>query len=270
MAPCSSAGATSAGSDVWRAAIAILSAELLVEVVRSVVIDHSMGVDTIALAAMVGSLALDQELAGIVVGLMFAGGSALEDVASSRARRELTALVQRAPKTAQLQRGDRIEPVPVEQVRTGDVVIVRTGDVVPVDGTVESDEAVLDTSALTGEPLPETVTAGMPVLSGAANAGPPFELRATRPAAEGAYAALVRLVEQAQAEKAPFVRMADRYAGFFLPLALLVAALAWAASGDPDPRARGDRRGDPVSTDPRSANRPRIRVIPGGARGRDR
>ena len=188
------------------------------EVVRSVVIDHSMGVDTIALAAMVGSLALDQELAGIVVGLMFAGGSALEDVASSRARRELTALVQRAPKTAQLQRGDRIEPVPVEQVRTGDVVIVRTGDVVPVDGTVESDEAVLDTSMLTGEPLPETVHAGMPVLSAAR----PMRdtVRAPRHPDRGrsAYAALVRLVEQAQAVARAVCADGDRYAGFFLPL----------------------------------------------------
>ena len=61
----------------------------------------------------------------------------------------------------------------------------------------------------------------MPVLSGTANAGAPFEVRADRPAAESAYAALVRLVEQAQAQRAPFVRMADRYAGFFLPATLL-------------------------------------------------
>lgn len=87
------AGASSAGSAVWGGAVAILAAELLFEVAHTLVIDHHMGVDTIALVAMVGSLALGQELAGIVVGLMFAGGSALEDVASSRARRELTALI---------------------------------------------------------------------------------------------------------------------------------------------------------------------------------
>ncbi len=226
------AGADRAGHDVWAAAVAILAAELLVEVGRTVLIDHHMGVDTIALVAMIGSLALGQELAGIVVGLMFTGGSALEDVASSRARRELTTLVQRAPKIAQLRRGDTVEPVAVEQVQPGDIVLVRTGEVVPVDGTVLSGEAVLDTTTLTGEPLPETIGAGMPVLSGSANAGSPFELRATSAAAESAYAALVRLVEQAQAQRAPFVRMADRYAGFFLPATLLVAALAWALSGD--------------------------------------
>jgi heavy metal translocating P-type ATPase len=226
-------GMSQAGSMVWAVAVAILSAELLVEVGRTVLVEHHMGVDTIALVAMVGSLALGQELAGIVVGLMFTGGAALEEVASSRARRELTALVQRAPRVAQLRRGDSFEAVPVDQVQPGDVVLVRAGEVVPVDGTVVGGEAVVDTSTLTGEPLPDTVRTGQPVLSGSANAGAPFELRASRAAAESAYSALVRLVEQAQAARAPFVRMADRYAGFFLPATLLLAAAAWALSGDP-------------------------------------
>ena len=153
----------------------------------------------------------------MIVGLMFSGGATLEDIASTRARRELTALIQRAPKVAQLRVGDQLEQVPVERVQTGDVVVVRTGEVVPVDGTVVGDEAVVDTSTLSGEPLPVTIGPGMAVLSGSANAGSPFDVRADRPAAESAYAALVRLVEQAQAHRAPFVRMADRYAGFFLP-----------------------------------------------------
>ena len=100
---------------------------------------------------------------------------------------------------------------------------MRTGEVVPVDGTVVSAEAVIDTSTLSGEPLPVTLRGGMPVMSGTANAGAPFDVRADRPAAESAYAALVRLVEQAQAQRAPFVRMADRYAGIFLPVTLAVA-----------------------------------------------
>ena len=73
----------------------------------------------------------------------------------------------------------------------------------------------------------------MPVMSGTANAGAPFDVRADRPAAESAYAALVRLVEQSQAQRAPFVRMADRYAGIFLPVTLAVAGIAWALSADP-------------------------------------
>jgi heavy metal translocating P-type ATPase len=227
------AGAGSAGNTVWAAAVALLSAELVIEVGRTIVVEHHMGVDTIALVAMLGSLALGQELAGIVVGVMFSGGSALEDIAATHARRELTALVQRAPKVAHLRRDDGIEEVPVERVQVGDIVLVRNGEVIPVDGTLLSPEGVIDTSTLSGEPLPVTVGAGMPVLSGAANAGAPFDVRAGRAAAESAYAALVRLVRQAQTDRAPFVRMADRYAGFFLPATLLLAGAAWAVSGDP-------------------------------------
>ena len=225
-------GSSDAGDLVWRVAVALLAAELAVEVGHTVLRDHSMGVDTIALIAMIGSLALGQELAGVVVGLMFSGGAALEDLASTRARRELSALIERAPKVAQLRIGDRIEQVAVGQVLVGDVVVVRTGEVVPVDGVLVSREAVIDTSTLTGEPLPLTIAAGMAVFSGTANAGAPFDVRTDRPAAESSYAALVRLVQQAQTQRAPFVRMADRYAGFFLPATLLLALAAWAVSGD--------------------------------------
>jgi heavy metal translocating P-type ATPase len=117
-------------------------------------------------------------------------------------------------------------------VRIGDVAVVRTGEVIPVDGTLVSDQAVIDTSTLTGEPLPVNLSRGMSVLSGTANAGAPFEVRAGRPAADSAYAALVRLVSQAETERAPLVRLADRYAGFFLPATLLIAGCAWAFSGE--------------------------------------
>ncbi len=227
------AGEAEAGDAVWRAAVVLLATELAVEVGRTILVDRHMGVDTIALVAMVGSLPLGEELAGLIVGLMFSGGSAIEDLASTRARRELTALIQRAPKVAQRRVDDRLEQIPVGEVEVGDVLVVRTGEVVPVDGTVASAEAVVDTSTLSGEPLPVTYAQGEPVLSGTANAGAPFDIRADRPARQSAYAALVRLVEQAQAQRAPFVRMADRYAGFFLPATLLLAGAAWAISGDP-------------------------------------
>jgi heavy metal translocating P-type ATPase len=225
-------GEGAAAQTVWRATVALLAAELAAEVGRSVVVQHSLGVDTIALVAMVGALALEQELAGVVIGLMFSGGASLEVIASRRARRELTSLVQRAPTVARVRVDDRLREVPVEQVQVADTVLVRTGEVVPVDGTMLSAEAVIDTSTLTGEPLPETVRRGMTVLSGSANAGPPFEVRADRPARDSAYAALVRVVEQAQSQRAPMMRMADRYAGIFLPATLLIAGAAWAISGD--------------------------------------
>jgi heavy metal translocating P-type ATPase len=225
-------GADAAGHTVWKAAVALLAAGLAYDVARTVIVEHHLGVDTIALIAMVGALALGEELAGAVIGLMYSGGAALETAASSRARRELTALVQRAPKIAHLRVDSQLEDVPAERVGVGDVVVVRGGEVIPVDGTVISPEAVVDTSTLTGEPMPATLRLGMPVLSGTSNAGAPFDVRADRPATESAYAALVRLVEQAQTQRAPFVRMADRYAAIFLPVTLLIAGLAWAISGE--------------------------------------
>ena len=225
-------GADTAGHQVWRAAVALLAAELSFEVARTVIVDRHLGVDTIALVAMVGALALGEELAGAVIGLMFSGGAALEAVASRRARRELTRLVERAPRVAQRRIDSALEEVPVGAVPPGDVVVVRAGEVVPVDGTWSRRRGPRhqrpDRGAAAGH-----AARGEPVLSGTANAGAPFDVRADRPAAESAYAALVRLVEQAQAQRAPFVRMADRYAGIFLPVTLAVAGLAWALSGDP-------------------------------------
>jgi heavy metal translocating P-type ATPase len=216
---------------LWAATTAMLLAPLTWSVLRSL-LRRDVGVDAIALFSMAGALALGEYLAGAVVALMLAGGNALEESANRRARRELTALVERAPRSALVRRGDELVEVPVDEVVADEVVLVRAGEVVPVDGMVVSDEAIVDESALTGEPLPVTVHRGGSVRSGTAAAGSSFELRALRPAAESAYAALVRLVEQAEGQRAPFVRLADRYAIFFLPATMVVAATAWAVSGD--------------------------------------
>ena len=225
-------GEPRAGDAVWAVATAVVLLPLAWSVARSLV-RGDVGVDAIALIAMAASLVLGEYLAGAVIGLMLAGGNALEDSAAGRARRELSSLVARAPRIAHRRRGDAVEEVPVEELAVGDRVVVRAGEVLPVDGVVTSDEAVIDESALTGEPLPAGCRRGALVRSGTANAGEAFELRATRLASESAYAGIVRLVRQAESQKAPFVRMADRYAAFFLPVTLVVAGLAWALSGDP-------------------------------------
>ena len=220
-----------AADAVWAAAAAVMLLPLSWSVMRTLT-RRDVGVDAIALVAIAGAVALGQYLAGAVIALMLAGGNALEDYASRRATRELRLLVERAPRIAHRRRGDLVEEVLVGEVAAGDMLLVRAGEVVPVDGVVDSDAAVLDESTLTGEPLPVTRTRGETAQSGTANAGEVFQLRALRPAAESAYAALVELVRQAQAERAPFVRLADRYAAFFLPVTAVVAGAAWAASGD--------------------------------------
>jgi heavy metal translocating P-type ATPase len=216
----------------WAAGTAVVLASVIPPVVLSLA-RHRIGVDAIALLAMGGALLLGEYLAGAVIALMLAGGNALEEVASGRARRELSALVERVPRLARVRRGTTTLEVDAESVVAGDVLVVAAGEVLPVDGRVVSDECVLDEAALTGEPLPVAYPRGAAVRSGTANAGSVFELEALRPASESAYAALVRLVEQAQARTAPFVRLADRYAAIFLPATLAASGLAWLVSGDP-------------------------------------
>ncbi|HEX4805345.1 MAG TPA: heavy metal translocating P-type ATPase [Conexibacter sp.] len=228
---CHLAGAASAGDALWIAVIAGTLAPTTWSVLRTLA-RGDVGVDVIALLAMAAALAGGELLAGAVVAVMLLGGTALEAFAAGRAERELTALLRRAPRIAHRRAGGTWREVPVDAVVPGDLVLVRSGEVVPVDGTLASERAAIDASAVTGEPLPVEQRRGEPLRSGVANAGAPFELRATRAAADSAYAALVALVASAQRERPPFTRLADRYAAIFLPLTLLVAGAAWAASGE--------------------------------------
>ncbi len=219
------------GDALWGVVTAALLVPLGWSTLRSL-LRRDVGVDAVALVSMSGALAFREYLVGALIGLMMSGGAALEAYASKRARRELTALVERAPRVAHRRIGDTLEVIPVEDVAPGDTIVVRPGEVIPVDGAIVSAEAIIDESALTGEPLPVTVQAGGQAHSGTANAGEAFELRATRSAADSAYAALVKLVREAETQRAPFVRMADRYAAVFLPVTTVVAGIAWGVSGD--------------------------------------
>ena len=189
-------------------------------------------VDVIAVLALAGALAVDEPFAGAMITVMLASGQLLEARAARRARRELSLLVQRAPRTARRRVADGVVEVAVDDVVVGDRVLVGAGEIVPADGRLLC-SAVLDESALTGEPLPVERGAGDDVRSGVVNAGQPIDLVVTAPASASTYAGVVRLVEQAQAASAPFVRAADRVAIFFVPVTLVLAALAWALSADP-------------------------------------
>ena len=224
-------GFPGAGTAVWAVSTAAILGPLVTSVVRSL-LRRDVGVDAIALVAIVSALVLGQFLAGAVVALMLAGGNALEFYATRRAGRELTRLLERMPRIAHRRRGSLIEEVPVGALRPGDVVVIRAGEVVPVDGSVASSVAVLDEAALTGEPMPVRRSHGGDVRSGSSNAGDAFDLDATRVADASTYAGIVRLVRHAEEDRAPFVRLADRYAAVFLPVALVMAGGAWALSGD--------------------------------------
>jgi heavy metal translocating P-type ATPase len=167
-----------------------------------------------------------------VIALMLATGRSLEASADRRAHRELSALLDRAPQAAHRYDDGALRTIAVEEVALGDRLLVKTGEVVPVDGMLETD-GVFDESALSGESRPVERPAGDLVRSGAVNAGPAFDLHATATATDSTYAGIVRLVTEAQEDKAPFARLADRYALLFIPVTLVVAGLAWALTGDP-------------------------------------
>jgi heavy metal translocating P-type ATPase len=189
------------------------------------------GVDLIAVLSLVGSLWVGEYLAGALIAVMLATGRALDAAAERRASHDLRVLLAHAPRSARRRLGDELLVVPLADIAAGDLVVVGPGEVVPVDGRVARGMAVLDESVLTGEPLQVERGVGEAVRSGVVNAGASFELRAGATAEQSTYAGIVRLAEQAGAQNAPVVRLADRYAAWFLPLSLLVAGVAWLASG---------------------------------------
>ncbi len=216
----------------WTAPAALVGVWLAASILRDLLRGEA-GVDVIALLAIGGALALDESLAAAVIGVMLATGDWLERYADGRAHRELSALVSRAPQTVHHYLDGTIVDQAISEVDTGDRLLVKPGEVVPVDGSVVGTTAVLDESALTGESRLATREAGDPVSSGTVNAGMPFDLVATATAERSTYAGIVRLVQEAQSSKAPFVRIADRYALLFVPLTLVISGLAWLVSGDP-------------------------------------
>ena len=215
----------------WWFATAPVVAGLAVSIVRDFLAGR-LGVDAIALVSMSAALALGQPLAGAVVALMYSGGNVLEDIAVARAEHDLRSLVDRAPREAHRRVDDRLEEVPISAVAIGDRLLVRAGEIIPVDGVLGSNAATIDELALTGEPIPVIKTRGAAILSGSLNAGETFEMAVSAAAGESTYAGIVRLVTAAQTAKAPFVRLADRYALILLPVTLALAFIAWLISGD--------------------------------------
>ena len=217
---------------VWMAGVVPVLAALLVEILRSLW-RGEFGLDIVAALSMSAALVFGETLAAAVVAVMYSGGTFLESFAEGRARREMRDLLSRVPRTATRHRNGGLEDVPLDDIVPGDRLLIRQGDVVPVDGTVASASAFLDTSALTGESLPVRAEMGGEAMSGSTNAGEAFDLVATRPARESTYAGIVRLVEEAQRSKAPMSRLADRWSLGFLLVTVAIAFAAWWFTGDP-------------------------------------
>jgi heavy metal translocating P-type ATPase len=221
------------GTAIWIfiAGIIPVLIALLVSIVRSL-LRGEFGLDIIAALSMSGALLANETLAGVVVALMYSGGQLLEDYAQGRAQQEMTALLGRVARTAQVYRDNQLTEVPIEQLLSGDRILIRSSEIIPADGQIQGSAALLDESSMTGEPMPVHRNAGEAVLSGVANAGVPFDMVLTHSAANSTYAAVVRLVDAARFSKAPVARLADKYALGFLGVTVAIAGGAWFATGD--------------------------------------
>ncbi|MBO0783602.1 MAG: heavy metal translocating P-type ATPase, partial [Ktedonobacteraceae bacterium] len=193
---------------------------------------RELSIDLIAALAILGSLWLGEYLAGAVIVLMLSGGKALEAYALRRARSSLTALAERVPRQAHLVQGDQLLDIPTEAIEIGMTIVIKPGEMVPVDSIILEGEASVSEADLTGEPLPVRKIPGMPVLSGSVNLDSVLHVRANKRSAESHYAQIIHLVQQAQEQKAPIHRLADRYSVVFTAVTLLFASAAWLLSGN--------------------------------------
>ena len=213
-------------------AAAALGFLLAMMLVVSAIRNREFGSDALALLAIVGSGLIGEWLASAVITVMLATGRSLERWAQGRANNRLAALLARAPKVAHVvDSAGNLRDSRLSQVQIGTKILVRSGEVVPLDAIALSD-GNMDESALTGEPIPRNVFAGNAIASGVVNAGDSIELQTTSSESDSTYSALIRLVAQSKADTASGVRLANRWAVWFVPFALALAAAAWFITKD--------------------------------------
>lgn len=211
---------------IWGAVVAIQLSKEMLETLKS----GRYGVDLVAIVAIASTLILGEYWASMIIVLMLTGGEALEAYAAKRAKRELSALLERAPKIAHLKSG---EDIPINDVKVGDVLLVKPQEIIPVNGTLEDNLAIIDESSLTGESAPVEYAKGAELLSGSVNGDHAIIIKATKTAEESEYQQIIKLVEAAGSTDSPFVRLADRYAVPFTIISFAIAGAAWWISGDP-------------------------------------
>lgn len=211
--------------------IAIGSAQLIRDTVQSLM-SKQFALDYIALLAILVATLTGQYLVALVIVLMLSGGETLEKYGMERAKASLSSLADRIPNQVLVQEEAGAQKViPIIDAAVGDTIVVRRGEVVPLDGTLISEVALIDEASLTGEADPVEYKVQDVVRSGTINAGDVIFLSVLRPDSESTYKKIVRLVQEAQEEKAPLVRLANRYSTVFTLITFTLAFVAYAISG---------------------------------------
>lgn len=211
--------------------LVFFSIPIWVEILISI-IQKKFGIDLIAGLALACSALFGQYLPGVIVLLMLSGGEALESYAMLRARKSLSSLLSLIPSKAHVKRENGIVDIDSREVTVGTHIIVKAGEVISVDGVVEDGESFVDESIMTGESVPIKKKKGSTVLAGTVNTDAVLEIRTIKALSDSRLEGIIKMVRQAEENKAPFVRLADRYSVYFTVFTLIVAGLAWVISGD--------------------------------------
>jgi Cd2+/Zn2+-exporting ATPase len=212
---------------------AILGASFIAHSAIKTLLGGVFGIDLLATVAIVASIMLGENLAAIVVVLMLGGGEVLEEFISGRASKAIEDLIDAFPKTALIMRGEHEVEVPVSEIKAGDVVIVKPGGMIPVDGEIISGNATVNQSSVTGEPLPVEMQLGDEVLSGSIVELGAVQIRTRVVGAESTYGRIIVMVKEAEEHQAPIVRLADRFAGYYIPVILVLGLVVYYFTRDP-------------------------------------
>jgi heavy metal translocating P-type ATPase len=190
------------------------------------------GSDLLAGISIVTSLLLDEYLAGSLVVLMLSGGEALEGYAVRNASSVLTALAKRMPAVAHRRTDGRVDDISIADIAVGDVAVVFPHEACPIDGTVIEGHGMMDESYLTGEPYQISKAPGAQVLSGAVNGESALTIRADRLAVDSRYAKIMQVMRDSEQRRPHLRRLGDELGAIYTPVAVGIALIAWAVSGE--------------------------------------
>ena len=182
--------------------------------------------------AMFAALAIGELFAAGEVAFIMALGALLEDATTNRAKKGLKKLISLAPTQGRRIREGKEEMIPAEEIRKGDVLRILPGETIPVDGKILTGETSVDQSIMTGESLPVDKAVGDEVFCGTINRFGAIDITATKVGEDSSLQKLIRMVEDAENRQAPMQRIADRVASWLVPVALLIAILAYVFTGN--------------------------------------
>ena len=214
------------------AVFALGGTPLVFELARQL-LRREFGSDTLAGISIVTAFLLHEYLAGALVVLMLSGGEAIEAFAVRSASSVLAALARRMPNVAHRKTDGKLEDVPLADIEVGNTLVIFPHEVCPVDGTVLEGRSVMDESYLTGEPYLMSKTPGSEVLSGAVNGDQALTIRADKLAVDSRYSKIMRVMRESEQRRPRLRRLGDQLGAIYTPVAVGIALIAWATSGEP-------------------------------------